>query len=134
MCGPCSLFPVLTLLVPPRFCCLVLVVCLAPVHGVLCPCPCPHPDPDPGPGPCTPPSTLQAVARSGGGGCWVVVLAVVFVPVSTVPAFPMPLAPSSCHPHPWCSLFPPHEQLLMAGSSGCCCAGRHGCHLATGWG
>jgi hypothetical protein len=43
-----------------------------------------------------------------------VVMAVVLVPaVPAVPAFPMPLAPSSCH-HPWCSPFPPHEQLLMA--------------------
>jgi hypothetical protein len=99
---------------PPHFRCLVLVVCLAPARGVLCPRPCPCPCPCPGPGPCTPPSTLRAVARSGGGGCWVVVLAVVLVPaVPAVPAFPMPLAPSSRH-HPWCSPFPPHEQLLVA--------------------
>jgi hypothetical protein len=86
---------------------------------VLCSHPHSCPGPDPSSGPCTPPSTLQAVAHSGGRGCWVVVLAVVFMPaVLTVPAFPMPLAPSSCHPHPWCSPFPPHEQLLVVAVQG----------------
>jgi hypothetical protein len=42
-----------------------------------------------------------------------VVLAVVFMP-----AFPMPLAPSSCHPCSWYSPFPPHEQLLVAAVQG----------------
>jgi hypothetical protein len=46
--------------------------------------------PGPGPGPCTPPSTLQAVACSGGGGCWVVVLAV--VPMPAIPVVPSPLS------------------------------------------
>jgi hypothetical protein len=109
--GPCSSFHVLMSLVPPLF----------PLFSPCClSCPCMW---------CAlflflswswswswfwslhlPPSTLQAVAHSRGGGCWVVVLAVVFVPaVPTMPAFPMPLAPSSHHSCLWCFLFPPHE-------------------------
>jgi hypothetical protein len=117
--GPCSSFPVLMSLVPPSFPlfspCRLSCPCTWYALSPSCPCPCPCP----GPGPCTPPSTLRAVAHSRGGGCWVVVLAVVLMPaVPAMPAFPMPLAPSSHHPHPWCSPFPPHKQLLMAAVRG----------------
>jgi hypothetical protein len=95
---------------PPRFHCSVLVICLAPVCGVLRPRPCPHP----GPGPCTPPSTLRAVARSGSGG--VLGCGSGCSPRASCPrcaSLPHASGPMSCH-CPWCSPFPPHEQLLVA--------------------
>jgi hypothetical protein len=52
-------------------------------------CPCPHPFY----GPHTPPSTLRAVARSGGGRCWVMfvalplVLVILVVPIPAAPRF-----------------------------------------------
>jgi hypothetical protein len=106
---------------PPRFHCLVLVICLAPACGMLHPCPCPHP----GPGPCTSPSTLQAVAHSGGGGCWVV------VPRASLSHASGPIIPSS--PSLVLPVSTP-QAVAHGGSSGCCCAGRHGRHSATGWG
>jgi hypothetical protein len=54
--------------------------------------PCPHPHSRPCPclcsGPHTPPSTLRAVARSGGGGFWVVFMALPLIFVIPIPAAP----------------------------------------------
>jgi hypothetical protein len=92
---------------------------------ICCPCPCPFY------GPHTPPSTLRAVARSGGGRCWVVFVALPLVPVILV--VPIPAAP---HFHPtssgswwqfgmllcwqaWCRSATGRSEATWRGNGGC---------------
>ena len=102
ICGfpvSCPLFHLSLSPVPSPF--LSVVVVSRPVwsspHPICCRHPCPHSHSCPCPcsGPHTPPSTLQAVAHSGGGGCWVVSIALPLAPIVLV--IPIPAAPCFHH-------------------------------------